>query len=131
MKRNDFYFLAVTGETKLAGAYAILMDNAECALLRSFEDISYLTYRLKVAEDLIKNEKESEFKKKIANRIEWHKSDIRRGLEEHKYRYASMLTAERAEYRHSRELYDKIVKMIESEEEYDNFYEWIWAIDGV
>lgn len=129
MNKSEFNLIVESGNYNLAGAYAILMDNAEYILLKSFEDVACLARRVKVAEELIKSEEESYWKKKIEDRIKWNKSIIRSAVEVRKLEYASVLTAERAEYKNNIEFYIRVVKAMESEYKYDNLYEWIFAID--
>ena len=131
MNKSEFGFLVESGNSKLAAAYAILLDNSECVLLRSFEDAVYLTQRIKAAEDIIKNEEESELKKKICDRIEGYKSMIRSVVELRKTEFASIITAERAEYRYSREFYKRVINELGSEDKHGSFYEWIFAIENM
>lgn len=131
MNKSEFGFLVEIGKTKLAAAYGILLDNSEAILLRNFEEAVYLAQRIKVAEFLIEDEDESEIKIKIMERIDWHKSMIRSVIELRRTEFASIITAERAEYKYSMEFYKRVLEELGSEDKYNNFYDWIFAIENM
>lgn len=131
MNINEFNVLAERGEVNLAAAYAIMMNCGESALLHSFEDMINITNRIKVAEKLIENERDSELKTKVEKRIEWYKNNITIFLTTFKARYASIMAARRAYPRNLQEFYDEVIKVIDSKDEYVSFFDWIDAINWV
>ena len=62
---NEYYALMDSNKVKLAAAYAVFGACGESVLLRAFEDILHITYIIKIAEELIRDEKESDEKKEI------------------------------------------------------------------
>lgn len=131
MKIEEFNFLVETNQINLAAAYAILMNSGECALLRNFHDVVNLTNRMRVAEKLIKNERNSRLKNKVEERIEWYKTSMSMHLTTFENHYAGMLAAERAEPNDVKHFYDKVLKIIERKDQYLDFYTWILAIDKI
>lgn len=112
----------------LAAACAILENNGEGVLFRTFDDILNVTYRIRIAEGLIKNEKESKEKEVIVESIKWYKESISKNIKEKKTLYASIISAEHAKTGQLERFYLDVIKAIEKEKEFD-FYDWINEIN--
>ena len=127
---NEYYALMDSNKVKLAAAYAVFGACGESVLLRAFEDILHITYIIKIAEELIRDEKESDEKKEILEKIEWHKTRIINSLHEKAAFYASILTLKRAKAGENEQFYKKVMDMIDREQEYD-FYDWVFEINKI
>lgn len=127
---NEYYALMDSNKVKLAAAYAILENNGKSIFLRSFDDVLKLTYRTKIAENLIENEEEVEEKKKIEEHIEWLKKFVRNGVKEKRKFYASSIASKRAKEGEFSEMFERVLVAIDNESEYD-FYDWISQIESI
>lgn len=127
---NEYYALMDSNKVKLAAAYAILENNGKSIFLRSFDDVLKLTYRTKIAENLIENEEEVEEKKKIEENIEWLKKFVRNGVKEKRKFYASSIAGKRAKEGEFSEMFERVLVAIDNESEYD-FYDWISQIESI
>lgn len=126
----NYYALIDDKKVNLAAAYAILESNGESVMLRTFEDVLNVTYRIWIVEELIKNEKKSKEKDEIAEKIEWYKGNIRKNVKEKKHLYASVISAKYAGRGQLERLYFDVTKAIERENEL-SFYDWIFKIDSI
>ena len=126
---NEYYALMDSNKVKLAAAYAILENNGESILLRTFDDALKLAYRAKIVENLIEDEEESEEKKKIEEDIRWLKKCVRNGVKEKKKFYASVIAGKYAKAGEFSEMSERVLVAIDNETEYD-FYDWISQIES-
>ena len=131
MNVDEFNVLVESGNVNLAAAYGILMNCGESALLHGFQDIVNITNRVKIAERLIENERNSRLKEKIIKRIMWYKCNITSLLTDFKGKYATIVVAERSEDGYMEDFYERVVKVIDAKKEYEDFYAWIEAINRV
>ena len=126
---NEYYALMDSNKVKLAAAYAILENNGESILLRTFDDALKLAYRAKIVENLIEDEEESEEKKKIEEDIRWLKKFVRNGVKEQKKCYASVIAGKYAKAGEFWEMSERVLGAIDNETEYD-IYDWISQIES-
>lgn len=124
---NEYYGLMDNNKVNLAAASAILENNGESVLFRTFDDVLKITYRVRIAEELIKDEKDTTEKKRIIEDIEWIKNQARKKIRENKSFYASVITSKYAKDGEFEKTYERVKNAIESENEY-GFYEWISLI---
>ncbi len=127
---RNYYALMDNKKVNLAAAYAVLGNNSDSVLFRTFEDIVNVTYRIRIAEELIKGEEDSMIKEGIVEEIEWYKEFIRRNIREKKNLYASIITAKYAKLNCFDEFYKNVINAIEREKEFD-FYDWVNEINNI
>lgn len=127
---RDYYALIKNKKFNLAAVYIILENKGESVLLRTFDDVLNLTYRIQIAEELVKNEEKSKEKDEIVEEIEWYKNNIRENIREKKALYASVIVARCAEKGQLKRLYADIINAFERENELD-FYDWIFEIGSI
>lgn len=127
---RDYYALIKNKKFNLAAVYVILENKGESVLLRTFDDVLNVTYRIQIAEELVKNEEKSKEKDEIVEEIEWYKNNIRENIREKKALYASVIVARCAEKGQLKRLYADIINAFERENELD-FYDWIFEIGSI
>ncbi len=127
---RNYYALMNNNKVSLAAAYAILENNGESVLFRTFDDVLNVTYRIQIAEELVKNEEKSKEKDEIIEEIEWYKKHIRKNIREKKALYASVIVARYATKGQLDRLYTDVINAFERENELD-FYDWIFEIGSI
>lgn len=127
---RNYYALMNNNKVSLAAAYAILENNGESVLFRTFDDVLNVTYRIQIAEELVKNEEKSKEKDEIIEEIEWYKKHIRKNIREKKALYASVIVTRYATKGQLDRLYTDVINAFERENELD-FYDWIFEIGSI
>ena len=127
---NEYYALMDNSNVNLAAAYAILENNGESIFFRTFDDVLKIAYRVKIVEELIKYEEETEEKNNVVKTVEWLKASARKNLRENKSFYSSVIATRLANRGEYEKIYSRAKEAIESEDEHE-FYAWIFLINNV